>query len=470
MLESNMDSAFAGMTAAIHHGCNVQRLPGFDFVNSSASDIPFLGRLPEGWRRALGAISVLWIATALGAALSFLTQALLARELGPSEYGLFASSLATVMMVAPLAGFGLPQYWLQVYGVEGWQGNRWLRPSLRFITGSTAVTLTLVVAWSFIGAPPDAHAVLLLLLPVVFGVLAVSLISSQLRLEERHHQMAWWQLITPAGRMLVASSLWWVPGLNGRMVAIGFSAISLLMAALAAPRLRAMMRGGIRLHGHGPSPGTPITGPAPSVARLWSQAWAYGMEASLYPIFFSISTVLLKYMSGNAQAGIFGIALGVMTAIYLIPSTVYQKFLLSKLHRWAVHDQDKFWKVYRHGAMAMLAAGIVVAVVLVAVAPWLVPIIFGAKYQPVIHVLMVLAICVPVRFLSTAVSSALLNEQHMRYRVAAMGSSAVMVVLFNVLLIPRYHEMGAAIATVAGELSLLLAMYGGMRRFHARLA
>ena len=118
----------------------------------------------------------------------------------------------------------------------------------------------------------------------------------------------------------------------------------------------------------------------------------------------------------------------------------------------------------------MLASGVFVAVVLVAVSPWLVPIIFGEKYRPVVHVLTVLAVCVPVRFLSTAVSSALLNEQHMRYRVLAMGLSAVMVVVFNVMLVPRYHEMGAAVATVAGEVSLLLAMFGGMRRFHARRA
>ncbi|GLQ94956.1 oligosaccharide flippase family protein [Dyella acidisoli] len=437
-------------------------------MNSSTSDISLLGRLPQGWRRALGAISVLWIATALGAVLAFLTQALLARELGPAEYGLFASSLATVTMVAPLAGFGLPQYWLQVYGVEGWQGNRWLTTSLRFITGSTVMTLSLVAVWSFVGAPLDARPLLLLLLPIVLGTLAVSLISSQLRLEERHYSMALWQLITPGSRMLVAVALLIVPSLDGRFVAIGFSLISLVFAAFALPRLLAMMRGGIQLHGHGPRPTAPMAGRSPSVARLWSLAWAYGLEATLYPIFFQISTVLLKYLNGNAQAGIFGIALGVMMAIYLIPSTVYQKFLLSKLHRWAVHDPRKFWKVYRHGAIAMLASGVLVALVLVVVSPWLVPIIFGEKYRPVVHVLTVLAVCVPVRFLSTAVSSALLNEQHMRYRVVAMGLSAVMVVVFNVILIPRYHEMGAAIATVAGEVSLLVAMYGGLRRFHAR--
>lgn len=437
-------------------------------MNSSTSDIPFFERIPRGWRRALGAISILWISTAIGAGLAFLTQALLARKLGPAEFGLFASSLATVTMVSPLAGFGLPQYWLQVYGVEGWQGNRWLRPSLRFITGSTLLTLSLVVAWSFMGAPADAQSILLLLLPVVMGILAASLISSQLRLEERHYALALWQLTTPGSRMLVAVLLLWVPSLDGRFVAIGFSFISLVVAALALPSLLAMMRGGIRLHGHGPPPSAPMAGPIPSVARLWSQAWAYGMEATLYPIFFQISTVLLKYLNGNAQAGIFGIALGIMTAIYLIPATVYQKFLLSKLHRWAAHDPQKFWKVYRHGNIAMLASGIMVGALLIAVAPWVVPMIFGEKYRPVVRVLAILAVCVPVRFLSTAVSSALLNEKHMRYRVLAMGLSAVIVIAFNAMLIPRYHEAGAAVATVIGEASLLLALYLGVRRFHAR--
>lgn len=421
----------------------------------------------SAWRRALGAVSMLWIATALGAALAFVAQALLAREMGPSEYGLFASSLATVTMLSPLAGFGLPQYWLQVYGVEGWGANRWLRPSLRFIASSTLVTMAMIVAWAFVGAPHDARPMLLLLLPVVFGLQAGNLVSSQLRMEERHRDLALWQLTTPGSRALVAMLLLAIPSLSGRFVAAGFSVISIGVALMALPRLQAMMRGGILLHGHGPRPAGTMTQPSPSVARLLSQAWAYGLEASLYPIFFSISTVLLKYLNGNAQAGMFGIALGVMTAIYLIPATLYQKFLLSKLHRWAAHDEQKFWTVYRYGNIAMLASGIMVGLVLAGVAPWLVPILFGEKYRPVVKLLAVLALCVPLRFLTTGIASALLNERHMRYRVFAMGTSALMVVLLNVRLIPMYHEMGAVIATVIGEATMLLALYAGVRYFHA---
>jgi O-antigen/teichoic acid export membrane protein len=423
--------------------------------------------LPQGWLRALSAISILWITTAMGAGLVFVTQVLLARELGPSKFGLFTSSLATVTMVAPLAGFGLSQYWLQVYGVEGWTANRWLRPSLRFIAASTLLTLSIIVVWSLTGAPPDAKGTLLLLLPVVLGILAVNLLGSQQRLEERHHALALWQLMTPGSRLMVAVLLLLIPTLAGRFVAVGFGVISLGVALLALPPLLTMLRGGMVLKGHGPQPAVVAIGTSPSVLHLWSQAWAYGLQAVLYPIFFQISTVLLKYLNGNAQAGIFGVALGVMTAIYLIPATLYQKFLLSKLHRWAVHDPKKFWMVYHHGNIAMLVSGVLVGGFLVVVAPWLVPMAFGESYRPVIKVLFVLAPCVPIRFLSTSVSSALLNEKHMRYRVYAMGLSALLVIILNVLLIPAHHEMGAAIATLVGEAAMLLAFYVGVQLFHA---
>jgi O-antigen/teichoic acid export membrane protein len=409
---------------------------------------------------------MLWVATAVGAGLVFVTQAVLARELGPSNYGLFASSLATITMLAPLAAFGLPQYWLQVYGVEGWDANRWLRPSLRFTTATTLLTLCILALWAAVGAPADARKILWLLLPVVVGMLAVNLLSSLQRLEERHHALALWQLMTPGSRLLVALVLLLVPQLSVTFVAIGFSVISLVVAWMALPRLLAMVHGGIQLHGHGPRPEDLVVAASPSVFFLCSQAWPYGLEAALYPIFFQISTVLLKYLNGNVEAGIFGIALGVMTAIYLIPATLYQKFLLSKLHRWAVHDKKKFWTVYRHANLAMLISGALLGVALVVVAPWAVPIIFGEQYRPVVKVLMVLALCVPLRFLSAGVSSALLNEQHMRYRVFAMALSAAMVVLFNVVLIPYLHEFGAACAAVAGEASMLLTFYAGVRRFH----
>jgi len=369
-----------------------------------------------------------------------------------------------VTMVAPLAGFGLSQFRLKAYGTEGWAADRWLQPSLRFTATTTLLAIGIVVAWAMAGNPADAdtRAILLLLLPVILGVLAIDLIGSKLRLEERYRALACWQLLMPGSRLLVAVLALLVPATVG-FVAAGYGVVALVAVALAVPQLRAVLRGGMALQGHGDRLAS-APSPAPGAMQLWSQAWAYGLAAVLYPVFFQVSTVLLKYINNDAQAGRYGIALAVMTAIYLLPATIYQKFLLSKLHRWAVHDRPKFARVYRQGNILMLLGGLATGAALAALAPTLVPIAFGAQYRDVAGILMVLALCTPIRFLSTAVGSALLTEGHMRYRVRAMAASTVVAIVLNLLLIPFFDEMGAAVATVLAEAVLLLAMYRGVRR------
>lgn len=419
-----------------------------------------------GWRQAVTAIGLLWIATVAGAGMVFLSQLLLARRLGPAEYGLFASSLATVTMVAPLAGFGLSQFRLKAYGGEGWAADRWLRPALRFSLCTGVLAVAAVVAWALLGdrVEPETRNTLLLLTPVIAGLFAVDIVGSKLRLEERHSALAGWQLLMPAGRLAVAATLVALPFASAQGAALGFGLVALLVAGTALPQLTSMLRGEMALRGHGPRPLGFECPPSPGIWRLWSQAWAFGVSAVLYPVFFQVSTVLLKYLDGNAAAGHYGVALAVMTALYLFPSTVYQKFLLSRLHRWAVHDKPRFWRVYRIGNIGMLVGGILVAIALAVLSPWLIPLAFGPAYADVAYLLAILLICVPLRFLSTSVGAALLTENHMRYRVLAMLAATLVAVGLNAVAIPRYGAEGAAWATVLAELVLLLAMWLGVRR------
>ncbi|MCL1634892.1 polysaccharide biosynthesis C-terminal domain-containing protein [Luteimonas sp. SX5] len=419
------------------------------------------------WRRAAMTVSMLGVATAVGALMVFLTQALLARQMGPNAYGLFASSLATVTMIAPLAGFGLTQFHLKVYGVEGWQARRWLKPSMAFILATTLAALAVVVAWALTGAPHDGTRFsLLVLVPVVLSVLAVNLVSNKYRLENRFGRMALNQMVIPGSRLLAAIALLVVPRPSGELVALCYGAISLLVALSAIPQMRAMFSGEISLVGYGPrSESEAPAAASPGMGAVWSEAWAYGVYAALYPVFFQISTILLKYLQGDSHAGMYAIALAVMTAIYLIPATIYQKFLQGKLHRWAAHDKPKFQLVYRKGNVAMFLLGLAVSAALVLLGPWLVPLVFGERYQRVVAILMVLAFCPPIRFLSTSMGSALLTENHMRFRVYAMAFATVAAVAGNALVIPAYGDLGAAWATVAAETILLLGTYYGVRRF-----
>ncbi len=421
-------------------------------------------------RRAAMTVSMLGVATVVGALMVFLTQTLLARKMGPDAYGLFASSLATVTMIAPLAGFGLTQFRLKAYGVEGWAADRWLVPSLRFTLATTALALCIAVAWALLAAPHDGTRFsLLVLTPVILSVLTVNLASNKFRLEDRFARMALNQLAIPGSRLLVAVGLLLVPQLGWRFVAIAYGSISLLMALSAVPQIRAMFRGEIALKGHGRRPGAVADGARPGLGDVWSQAWAYGVYAALYPVFFQISTILLKYFQSDAHAGRYAIALAVMTAIYLIPATIYQKFLQGKLHRWAAHDRPKFRFAYRKGNAGMFVLGLLIGAAMLVLGPWLVPLAFGERYRGVVAILMVLAICPPVRFLSTAMGAALMTGNHMRMRVQAMAMATMVAVAGNVLLIPQFSEMGAAWATVAAEAALLFGTWLGVRKLHPEL-
>ena len=152
-------------------------------------------------------------------------------------------------------------------------------------------------------------------------------------------------------------------------------------------------------------------------------------------------------------------------AIYLIPATIYHKFLFGKLHYWAAQNPPKFWLVYKRSNVALFALGLLIGAAMVVVVPYVVPVLFGKAYARVVDILLVLALCPPIRFLSTSMGAALFTDDHMRYRVWAMVWATVVAILLNAALIPNFGEMGAAWGTVVAELVLLAGTWWGVRHF-----
>ncbi len=134
-------------------------------------------------RKALAAISFLWLGSLAGAGLVFITNVVLARELTPSGYGVFAAALTTITLLLPLAGFGVRGFWLKVFGAEGWGAVRWLTRSFRFVILSTTVTLLLLAAWTAFGPHDETFRWLLFwLLPVLVGYPFIEIVSAKLQL------------------------------------------------------------------------------------------------------------------------------------------------------------------------------------------------------------------------------------------------------------------------------------------------
>lgn len=422
-------------------------------------------------RKALGAVSLLWFGSLAGAGVAFLTQVVLARELSPTGYGVFTAALATVSLVAPLAGFGISGLWLKVFGAEGWDATRWLPASFRFVMLSTIVALLLLTAWATWGVHGTTRRLIFWLLPVVVGFLFVDLVSGKLQLEERYRALALWQLLPHLARLLLVALLAITTATQTSLdaIAIVYAGVALATMIAGFAHLRPMAQGRLLLKGHtnptGAENGHLAVTNRVRVFDVTRDAWPFGLAGMFHLVYYKSNIILLEYFSGGEAAGIYSVAFTVMGATYLLPGSIYQRFLLPKLHRWANHDRMRFLQVYRFGNGSMLLLGMIATAAILVLMPWIIPFLFGKAYEPAINLLAILAFCAPLRFLATSVGATLVTQEHMRRKINYMGTVAVLNVLLNLLLIPVYAAEGAAIATLLSEITLL-ALYLFAVRWH----
>ncbi len=398
----------------------------------------------------------------MGAGCAFLTQVLLARELGPTAFGVFATSLAMVTMAAPLASFGIGGFWLKLFGQEGWLGRRWFKSSLRYTALTTILLLSVVLVWAAIG-PHDTitRSLLMLLATYLLGQVALELVSAKLQLEERYLSLAMWQFMPHLLRLLFVSLLafYTVNVMTLHSIALSYASISIGMFGLGCVVMWRMYNGQFSLKGHGPLLATPSADLATvTMKQVAGQSWPFGLAGVFYLIYFQSDVIILKYISGDEAAGIYNVAFVIMTAVYILPSVIYQKFLMPKIHRWANNDREMFYKVYRKGNCVLLLLGLVAMIAIWLLAPWAIKLLFGDQYGAAISVLAILALAAPVRFTAANVGATLVTSDNMRLKVKLMAATAATNIILNILLIPPLGLNGAAIATVASDL-LLLSLY-----------
>lgn len=408
-------------------------------------------------------MSFLWLGSLAGAGLVFMTHVVLARELTPSGYGVFAAALATITLLAPLAGFGMRGFWLKAFGAEGWGAVRWLTRSFRFVILSTSVTLLLLAIWAAFGPHYESFRWLLLwLMPVIVGYSFIELVSANLQLEERYNALAVWRLMPQLARLLLVLLV--VSGATGQVnldtIAVVYAAVAFVIMTAGFVQLRGMVQGRFTLKGHPKSSGTEnmLQTKVASIVRVSDvarQAWPFALSGVFYLVYYQSPVILIKYLTSDEAAGIYNVSITIMVLVYLLPSAIYQQYLLPKIHRWANYDRSRFLEVYRVGNGGMLLLGVFASGAIMLLTPWVIPLLFGKVYQEAVSLLAILALCAPVRFLAISTGATLVTQEHMRLKVLYMGMAAVINVLLNLLTIPVYGAQGAAVSTLMSEIMLL---------------
>jgi O-antigen/teichoic acid export membrane protein len=405
-------------------------------------------------RRDAWAASLLSVSALGSAGLAFAVQAMLARSLSSSAYGQFAAALAVVTIIAPAVGFGVPSFWLKAYGTEGWAATRWMAVSVRFIARSALVCLAAAALWAWLGTADTRTGELLLsMLPVVLTQGAIEMASAKLQLEEKFGRVAMWQALQHAGR-LVLVLLCWRLGSNSESIALGFGCIGAIVTLGAWRSVIVLRLGAAELVGHGSKPAAAagVDMPTPSSAELWRNVMPFGLSSVLFYAYAQSGLVIVSHLGTSPDVGIYSVAVTILSALYLLPTVLFQKLLMPRLHRWAASGDERLERMYRGGNKWMFGAGVALGGMAILLAPVLVPLVFGRQYGQSVHVVMLMALSTPFRFLTVSASSVMTTRNLIRVRNRCATIALLFSVVATLIGVSVAGIMGAAVASVSGEI------------------
>lgn len=406
------------------------------------------------------ALAILFLGTALSAIAGFLTKIVIARNTTPEIFGNYSTILTTITTLAPLCGFGIQQYWLKTFGQHGSYGVIWIRPSLIFVTISTLLIFIILVCW-FIFTLNVTYLTIsaIILCFILFNTVGAELLNSTLQIEGKYSYLSIWQLFQASFLLISISIL--IYGFNIPLTEMNISITQASIASIVAIAIIPFIKRFINKQKQLSDTKKLTTYQKeynPKISNIIKEAAPFGVAGLFYLIYYQFGIVFVRQMLGATEAGYYSVAFAFLSASLLIPTVIYQKFLLPKLHRWAYHDRKKFIQSYIYGNYAMLALGLLGLITLWLLAPYIIPLFFGNKYDAAIPIVQIMSINIPIVYVASSAGSLLVTKDHMKTKVCYMGISALISLILSAPLIHIFGTNGAVYTNIICN-SFLLMIY-----------
>lgn len=198
--------------------------------------------------------------------------------------------------------------------------------------------------------------------------------------------------------------------------------------------------------------------PNPSVYELkkhFKPIAIFFAQTAAITIYTSLDSAMLGFISGDYWAGIYDSAIKVKLLLsYFVTSL--GTVLLPRLSHYAYTEQkSKFNRNIRNALEFTLVTALPLSVFFLIMAPECVSVLFGQQFLPAAGILQVLMPTIVLIGLSTITGTLILmptGREHLA--MYSYISGAVVDFVLNLLLIPRFNALGAALGTLAAEITV----------------
>ncbi len=391
----------------------------------------------------LGGGSVGALVKLVGAFLGAVATVIVARTLGPHQFGVFAFATTLVGLLGVLADFGVSIVSVRRMAAEPASLQEHQRTLVAFRAAATvplALVGWVIVMCTFTGA--DRHLALAVLASLLccplLGYVATPLARVQVvraQLPVLVQSVAW------TGAVLVLVVL----GVGGLDYAVAFTAAAALQAVATLLVARARPT---------------LTAPRTAVADLLRRSAWIGTATLLYVAYLRGGALILQWSGGPTEVARFAVAGRISDTMIMMITAVFIGLLpaLSKLR--AGGDDSGFGRELRHAVRSVVLLVVPAAVLVAVSAPLTVPLLFGSSYDSAIPVLAACMLSVVGFAFELVWNSAALARGIERPQVIASLVTLALLASLGPMVASAHGAVGTAL--LLGVLQLLRAVFFGL--------
>jgi len=189
------------------------------------------------------------------------------------------------------------------------------------------------------------------------------------------------------------------------------------------------------------------------------EALPFAISSVFITIYYRIDSVMLSFMKGATEVGIYNAAYKLILPFNIIPSVIIGSLFPTMSQYYANSSQDAFSKAFRYPFKYLLIISIPISVGISILAKRFIILLYGNEYLQSYSCLQILIWSEVLVFLNIALANVFNSRDKQIVVSMQTGISALFNLITNAIFIPRYSFIGASYTTVATELLGFLFLY-----------
>ncbi|EMI1449536.1 oligosaccharide flippase family protein [Proteus mirabilis] len=381
-------------------------------------------------------ILLLLSSSLLSSLLTFITQIYIANQVTPNDFGEFNSNLALIMLLVPFVAMGADTYLLKIYADKKGNVSEYNSFWAIYFIITLSTSIIIYILFSIKSS--------ILLFTILASQSLINYISAIYQTKSKYKNLSLIQSLQSIFRFLTLITVSYSVGLNINLVYYSYFLVSVLIIIICVILILKE------------SEFSKIKNIKNNKVYFF-QAIPFGLTPLLHLIYFQSDIILIDKLYSSREAGFYSAAFMLITASYILPAVIYQKYLLPYIHKYnANNDTSSEFKIFKVGAIIILPISIIIFLIYYYLSPYFVLFIFGEAYSKTQEIMHILAVCIIFRYLSSHVGLFLNAGGLIKVKNKHMLLCALINILFNIIFIPYYGAIAAAYITVITEIILLL--------------